>query len=141
MEEAERKPLVWVGGCRADLRRFPQAVRRRMGYALNAAELGGKHSDAKPLRGFGGAGVLEIVEDFDRGTYRCVYTVRLKGRVYALHAFQKKATKGIATPERELDMVRRRLKDAGLLHRLWLESQGEGRSCIRDWSHDRWPWT
>jgi phage-related protein len=89
---------------------------------LSVAELGGKHPDAKPLKGFGGAGVLEVVEDYDRKTFRCMYTVRLQGRVYALHAFQKKSTHGIATPKRELDLVRQRLREAEELHRLWLDS-------------------
>src|SRR5574342_403503 len=85
------KPLVWVGSCKEDLRAFPEEVRRVMGYALYLAQVGGKHPDAKPLRGFASAGVLEVVDDFDGDTYRAVYTVKLRGVVYALHAFQKKS--------------------------------------------------
>jgi phage-related protein len=76
----------------------------------------GKHPDAKPLKGFKGAGVLEVVSDFDGDTFRAVYTVRLKGVVYVLHAFQKKAKKGIATPKFEMDRIMARLKEAQLAH-------------------------
>ena len=97
-----------------------------MGYALYLAQVGGKHLDAKPLKGFGGAGVLEVVEDFAGDTYRAVYTVKLAGVVYALHAFQKKAKRGIETPRQELETVRRRLRRAEELHALAIEA-GKGR--------------
>ena len=82
------------------------------GFALRTAQKGGKHSDAKPLKGFKGAGVLEIVSDFDGDTFRAVYTVRIKGVIYVLHAFQKKSRKGISTPKTEIDKIKRRLKEA-----------------------------
>jgi phage-related protein len=88
------KPLFWVGSALKDLRAFPIAVRRQMGFALYLSQAGGKHVDARPLKGFGGAGVLEIVEDYDGETYRAVYTVKFAGAVYTLHAFQKKSKKG-----------------------------------------------
>jgi phage-related protein len=94
------KPLVWVGSSREDLKAFPEEVRHVMGYALYLAQVGGKHPDAKPLRGFGGGRVLEVVDDHDGDTYRAVYTVKLRGAVYALHAFQKKSKKGINTATR-----------------------------------------
>jgi len=106
------KPLVWVGSSLEDVRRFPEAVKRTMGYALYLAQAGGKHPDAKPLTGFGGAGVLEVAEDFSGDTYRAVYTVRLAGAVYVLHAFQKKSRRGIATPRQDLDLIRARLRRA-----------------------------
>jgi phage-related protein len=106
------KPLVWVGSSLEDVRGFPDAVKRTVGYALYLAQAGGKHPDAKPLTGFGGAGVLEVAEDFTGDTYRAVYTVRLAGAVYVLHAFQKKAKRGIATPRRDLDLIRARLRRA-----------------------------
>lgn len=87
-----------------------------MGYALHQAQTGGKHPDAKPLTGFKGAGVLEVVEDFDGDTFRAVYTVKLKGVVYVLHAFQKKSRKGIKTPKQDIDLVKLRLKAAEALH-------------------------
>jgi len=108
----EAKPLVFMGSSREDLRAFPEEVREVMGFALRSAQLGGKHKDAKPLRGFAGAGVLEIIDDADGDTYRGVYTVRFEGVVYMLHAFQKKSRKGIETPKNDLDLVKRRLKAA-----------------------------
>jgi phage-related protein len=78
---ADLKPLAWIGSSKADLSDFPEEVKDSIGFALFVAQQGGKHRDAKPLRGFGGAGVLEIVDDFDGDTYRAVYTVRFAGRV------------------------------------------------------------
>ena len=83
-----------------------------MGTALNSAQLGGKHPAAKPLKGFGGAGVLEVVDDFDGDTYRAVYTVKFADIVYVLHAFQKKSRKNIETPKNEMDLIRQRYKFA-----------------------------
>ena len=97
------KSLLWVGSCREDLKSFPEDVRLVMGYALYLAQVGSKHPDAKPLRGFGGAGVLEVVEDFDGDTYRAVFTVKLQGVVFALHAFQSKTRK--KTPQQDLELV------------------------------------
>src|SRR5437667_8855346 len=93
------KPVRWVGGSREDLRGFPSEVRRDIGYALQFAQTGLKHPSTKPLKGFGGAGVLEIVENHDRSAYRLVYTVRFADAVYVLHAFQKKSHEGIRTPK------------------------------------------
>ena len=83
-----------------------------MGFALWQAQLGHKHRSAKILKGFGGAGGLEVVEDHDGSTYRAVYTVRFAGAVYVLHAFQKKAKRGSRTPASEMNLVRLRLKVA-----------------------------
>ena len=105
------KPLVWMGDSLEMVQGFPQVVRSEVGFALYQAQTGGKHVNAKPLRGFG-AGVLEIVSDHRGDTFRAVYTVRLAGRVYVLHAFQKKSKTGIATPKAEMELVRRRLKRA-----------------------------
>ena len=91
---------------------LPLPVRRTFGYALYAAQLGETPPDAKPLKGFGGAGVLEVMEDYRGDTYRAVYTVRFAGTVYVLHVFQKKAKHGIGTPRQELDLIRERLKRA-----------------------------
>ncbi|MDX2142817.1 MAG: type II toxin-antitoxin system RelE/ParE family toxin [Rhodospirillaceae bacterium] len=106
------KPLEWIGRSHEDLKEFPAEVQRDIGFALYFAQVGDKHPTAKPLKGFGGAGVLEVVEDFDGDTYRAVYTVRFADAVYVLHVFQKKAKKGIATPRHELDLIRRRLRIA-----------------------------
>jgi phage-related protein len=106
------KPVRWIGPSRRDFRALPDFVKSRMGYALYVAQQGGKHRDAKPLKGFGGAGVVEIVTDFDGNTFRAVYTVRLAGAIYVLHVFQKKSKTGRATPKPELDLIERRLREA-----------------------------
>lgn len=107
-----RKPVEWIGSSRDDLRAFPPEVRRVMGQAIDDAQLGGENPVAKALKGFGGRGVLEIVDDFDGDTYRAVYTVKFAGVVYVLHAFQKKAKKGIATPRQQIDLIKARLRRA-----------------------------
>jgi phage-related protein len=116
MNHPYSKPVVWVGDSLEDLRDFPPGVQREIGFALRRAQDGGKHPDAKPLKGFGGASVLEIVEDHDGDTYRAVYTVRFADAVYVLHIFQKKSKKKIATPKHEMDLIRVRLKEAERLH-------------------------
>ena len=105
------KPVEWVGSSKAALKRFPELVPDRMGFAIYQAQAGLRHRDAKPLKGFG-SGVLEVVARHDGDTFRAVYTVRFETAVYVLHAFHKKARRGIATPKQELDLVRRRLKVA-----------------------------
>lgn len=105
----EAKPLVWVASCKKDLLSFPSDVRDVMGYALDLAQRGEKHPDAKPMKGFG-SGVLEVVDDYDGDTYRAVYTVRYEGVVYAVHAFHKKSKKGAQTPKAELHKIDTRLK-------------------------------
>jgi phage-related protein len=106
------KALEWVGRSHDDLKDFPSAVKRDIGFALYFAQKGDKHPSAKPLKGFGGAGVLEVVEDFDGDTYRAVYTVRFADAIYVLHVFQKKSKKGIATPKPDLELIRKRLQIA-----------------------------
>lgn len=108
----DARELVWVGSSREDLRAFPEEVRLVMGFALYQAQLGGKHVAAKPLRGFKGAGVVEVVDDHDGDTFRAVYTVRFADTVYVLHAFQKKSKHGVATPRRDMDLIRDRLRMA-----------------------------
>jgi phage-related protein len=105
-------PLEFIGTSREDLSEFPLRVKYSIGFALRSAQKGGKHPDAKPLKGFKGAGVLEIVSDFDGNTFRAVYTIGIKGVIYVLHAFQKKSKTGIKTPQAELDKIRRRLREA-----------------------------
>ncbi|HUY13587.1 MAG TPA: type II toxin-antitoxin system RelE/ParE family toxin [Terriglobia bacterium] len=102
------KPLNWIGSSHRDLFQFPEPVRRSMGFALSAAQYGGKHASAKPWKGEG-PGVLEVVKDFDGDTYRAVYTVRFKQAVYVLHAFQKKSPRGISTRKSDAEMIRSRL--------------------------------
>jgi len=106
------KPLMWVAGSKRDLRAMPDEVKDVFGYALHLAQAGFKHGQAKPLRGQGSAAVLEVVEDWHGDTYRAVYTVKFSAAVYVLHCFRKKATKGVATPKPDLDLIAARLKAA-----------------------------
>ncbi len=107
-----RKPLNFVGSSRNDLRKFPEDVKLDIGYALHEAQMGLKPAAAKPMKGFGGAGVLEIIEDHSGDTYRAVYTVRFQDVVYVLHCFQKKSKHGIKTPQGDIELIKRRLKTA-----------------------------
>lgn len=112
---AER-PLIWIGSSRKDLRAFPRQIRRDIGKALYAAQQGETDPAAKPLKGFGGRFMLEIIANNDSGTWRAVYTVRFQGAIYVLHSFQKKSKKGIATPKKDIDLIRRRLAEAKRFH-------------------------
>ena len=94
-----------------------------MGYSLHFAQQDKKHPDAKPLKGFGGANVLEVVENHDGDTFRAVYTVRFGGVIYVLHAFQKKSKKGISTPRSDIDLIKQRLKQAEDHYLQWQQSQ------------------
>ena len=111
-QSSRLRPLEWIGGSKKDLMALPDEVVNVFGYALYLAQAGGKHAQAKPLQGFGSAGVLEIVEDWRGNTYRAVYTVRFAVRVFVLHVFQKKSKSGIATPKPDLDLIKARLKAA-----------------------------
>ena len=104
-------PLYWIGSAKADFMAFPAEIIDDIGFALGVAQLGGKHIDAKPWKGEG-AGVLEVVERHDGNAFRAVYTVRFEGRIYVLHAFQKKSPSGIKTARTDVDLVRERLKRA-----------------------------
>jgi phage-related protein len=110
------KPLEWVGRSLDELLALPEEVRSNMGFALRFAQAGVKHDHAKPLKGYTGAGVLEVVENHDGDTYRAVYTVKLAGIVYVLHCFQKKSKSGIATPKATLDLINQRLRVAEMMH-------------------------
>ena len=123
MDEPVAKPVRWIASSRTDLRDFPEPVRLRIGGALWEAQNGGKASWAKPLKGYGGSGVIEIIDDHDGDTYRAVYTVRFEGVVYVLHAFQKKSKSGIATPKRDLALIETRLRRAEEDYRQWRASE------------------
>jgi phage-related protein len=109
------KPLAWIGSSKKDLMALPLEVRKFFGHALDFAQRGGKHDAAKALKGFGGAGVLEVVEDDQDGTYRAVYTVKFAQAVFVLHCFNKKSKRGIETPKEDMDIIRARLKVAEAL--------------------------
>ena len=105
------KPLYWIGSSLKDIARFPSAVQRMVGFALSAAQYGGKHRAAKPWKGEG-PGVLEVVKDYDGDTYRAIYTVRFVQAVYVLHVFQKKSPRGVETRQSDVTLVRERLRVA-----------------------------
>lgn len=111
----KEKPLEWIASSYKELMALPPDVRRRFGYALSLAQMGDQDDAAKVLKGFGGAGVLEVVEDDAGGTYRAVYTVKFVEAVFVLHCFQKKSKSGIATPKADMDIIRARLKVAEAL--------------------------
>ena len=111
----KEKALEWIASSYKDLMALPPDVRRRFGYALSLAQMGDQDDAAKVLKGFGGAGVLEVVEDDAGGTYRGVYTVKYAEAVFVLHCFQKKSKRGIATPKSDMDIIRARLKVADAL--------------------------
>lgn len=117
MKNTTVTPLAWLGSSKKDLMALPLEVRRFFGHALDFAQRGDRHDAAKVLQGFGGAGVLEVVEDDQGGTYRAVYTVKFKAAVFVLHVFQKKSKSGIATPKSDLNIIRDRLKVAEQLAR------------------------
>ena len=106
------KPVRWVGSSKEDLKAFPEPVQKEVGFALWFAQIGDKHPHAKPLRGFGGAGVVEIIDDSDGDTYRAVYTIKFAEFVYVLHCLQKKSKRGAKTPSRDLDLMKSRLRVA-----------------------------
>jgi phage-related protein len=112
MSDTTVKPVLWIRSSYKDFRAFPDPVQDAMGYALYQAQIGEKNCSAKPLKGFGGAGVLEIVADHVGDTFRAVYTVKFATAIYVLHAFQKKSKSGIKTPTEDLELIRRRLKAA-----------------------------
>lgn len=109
------KPLEWIASSHKDLMALPADVRRFFGYALSLAQAGDQHDAAKVLKGFGGAGVLELIEDDAGGTYRAVYAVKFEEAIFVLHCFQKKSKQGIATPKEDMDIIRARLKVAEAL--------------------------
>ena len=109
--------MAWVGSSKKDFCGFPEEVQDAMGFALFQAQSGKWHASMKVLKGFGGAGVVELVENHRGDTFRAVYTVRFETAVYVLHAFQKKSKSGIKTPPQELDTIKRRLKLAEEFHR------------------------
>jgi phage-related protein len=113
------KPVGWISSSRKDLRTFPEDVKDQVGVALYRAQQGKKHAAAKPLLGFSGAGVLEVIADHDGDTYRAVYTVRFADIVYVLHCFQKKSKSGISAPRHDIELVKGRMQLAEQEYRKW----------------------
>lgn len=102
------KSLYWIGSSRSDLKDMPKAVQSEIGFSLHRVQEGKMPLNAKPLTEIG-AGVMEIVSDHNRNTYRAVYAIKLGNEVYVLHAFQKKSKTGIKTPKQEIDLIKQRL--------------------------------
>ena len=123
MSKQARKPIKWVSSAKRDLDAMPEDVKDVFGHAIDLAQAGGKHQDAKVLTGFGSAGVLEVVDDHQGDTYRDVYTVKFVGWVY-VHCFQKKSKSGIATPKPDMDLIISRLKAAKQDFEAWQAQQG-----------------
>lgn len=123
MNENKVKELGWIASSKRDLMEFPLDIRKEMGHALYIAQQGGKHKDAKPLKRFGGATVLEIVQSDGNGTYRTMYAVQFEAVLYVLHAFQKKSKTGIKATKQDMDLVEKRLTAAQHTHKEWLANQ------------------
>lgn len=124
MTSQARKPLKWMGSSKRDLDAMPEEVKDVFGHAIDLAQAGGKHQDAKAMGGFGSAGVLEVVEDHRSDTYRAVYTIKFSGWVYVLHCFQKKSKSGIKTPKEDIALITARLKAAKSDYELWQRQHG-----------------
>ena len=119
------KPVEWIASSLDDLKDFPEDVQQAVGYALYRAQCGEKHSSVKPLKGFKGASVLEVIQDFDGDTYRAVYTVKFEEVVYVLYVFQKKSKHGIATPKQDIELIETRLKRAKEHHEQYCKQRLE----------------
>lgn len=116
LEKPKLKSLAWVGSSYDDLKKMPQDVVKEFGFALYQAQCGGKGENVKPMAGFSGAGILEVVENDKGDTFRAIYTVRFVEAVYVLHVFQKKSKHGIATPPKDINLIKSRLKRAEEKH-------------------------
>jgi len=121
--EERLKPVRWIGSSYKDLRGLPSEIRKAFGFAIDQAQRGGKHPDAKSLKGFGDASIVELVKEHIGDTFRGIYTVRFSGVIYVLHVFQKKSKIGISTPKRDIDLIRSRLKDAQIDYISWNQTQ------------------
>ncbi len=110
-ERINLREAVWIGDSKARLKEFPQPVQKDIGDALFIVQAGSTSPAAKPFKGVG-SGVFEIRSDYRTDTYRAVYAVKLGERVYVLHCFEKKSKRGIKTPKKEVDLIKRRFKMA-----------------------------
>lgn len=124
-DNMEPKEIIWVGSAKKDIMSLSDSVKRVMGYALRLAQMGFKHDDAKVLKGFHGATVIEIIADDEAGTYRGVYTTGFKEVIFILHVLQKKSKSGIATPKKEIDLIEARLKQAEEIYREYYKTKNK----------------
>ena len=105
------RSVIWLGNSKRNILEFPKEVQKLIGDELQLIQLGGMPKDAKPFKGVG-SGVIEIALKYDKEAYRCVQAVQLGQKIYVLHAFQKKSKKGIATPQKEVEIIKQRYKEA-----------------------------
>jgi len=122
------KPVRWVGASKKEIQKLPKEVRQVFGQAIYDAQTGKKHPGAKPLKGFSGAGVLEVIEDELGSTYRAVYTVKFADIVYVLSVFQKKSKSGRKTPKEEIDKIKSRFQEAEKDYAKYIEQRKESAS-------------
>lgn len=106
------KELIWVGSSKKDLMSLPEDIEDAFGYGLFNAQKGKLPKNSKSLKGFGNAGIVEIIESDAAGTYRAVYTITMPEIVFVLHVFQKKSKEGIKTPKQDIELIKNRLKQA-----------------------------
>lgn len=118
-EDPNLRSLFWIASSKRDFTQMPDVVTDDLGYGLYLVQKGKHPKNGKPLRGFGGATVLELVKDCSEGTFRAVYTVRFDEIVVVLHAFQKKSKKGIETPKQDIELIHSRLKLAEEMYKEW----------------------
>lgn len=111
------KELIWVGSTKKDLSSFSEDIQDDMGYGLYLAQIGEKHKNAKVLKGFGNASIIEMISLDESGTYRTVYTVAMSKAICILHVFQKKSKYGIETPKQDIDLIKSRLKQAQVVYK------------------------
>ena len=117
------KRLLWIGSSKEDLKDFPDEVQDEMGHGLYLAQMGDRHKHAKTLSGLGNAKIIELKENDRSGTYRLVYTVEMAEFIFVLHSFQKKSKTGKETPKQEIDLVKRRLKEAEALYKQLIKGE------------------
>lgn len=122
-EKRHLKPVIWIGSSKRDLLHMPEKVVTNFGYALFQAQSGAHPDIAKPLKGFGGVEVLELIENYRSDTFRAVYTVRFSEAIVVLHCFQKKSTKGISTPKQEINLIKNRFKLAEIFYKEWKKNR------------------
>lgn len=105
------RDVVWMGDAKNNLREFPEGARKLIGDELQLIQFGGMPRDTKSFKGIG-SGVLEIAVRYDKDAYRTVVAVQLGKKLYVLHAFQKKSKRGIETPKRDIELIKRRYREA-----------------------------
>jgi phage-related protein len=117
------RPVIWLGSSKKNIRDFPKDAQKLLGDELQLIQFGGTPKDVKPFKGIG-SGVLEIALGYASDAYRVVVAVQIGKRIYVLHAFQKKSKRGIETPKRDVDLIRRRYAEARELENEFEEKKG-----------------